>query len=214
MWAESWVRFSGPGRWGRLCTRIGTPFIPPYYERHRLAMLATRGYFASSSQMHGRDIRCGKHVFIDDRVLLYQGWHGGAIIIEDGVHLHRDCVIQTGCSGSVRIGAETKIQLRCHFSSFKGAIIIGSGVQIAPNCSFFPYNHVVDAGMPIRKQALVTKGAIIVGDDVWIGAGAILLDGVKVGSGAVIGAGSVVASNVPENAIVAGVPAVLKKYRE
>jgi acetyltransferase-like isoleucine patch superfamily enzyme len=86
-------------------------------------------------------------------------------------------------------------------------------VQIAPNCSFFSYNHKFDVGSPIRKQGLVSKGDIIVGDNVWIGTGAILLDGVKVGSGAVIAAGSVVSSNVDDNAIVAGVPAVLKRYR-
>jgi acetyltransferase-like isoleucine patch superfamily enzyme len=213
LWAAYWVRLSGPGRWGRFFTRIGTLFIPPYYERHRLARMSTRGYFAPSSQVYGRDIRCGKHVFIDDRVLLYQGWEGGAIILEDGVHLHRDCVIQTGNAGYVHIGVETKIQLRCHFSSFKGAIKIGSGVQIAPNCSFFSYNHVFAAGVPIRKQELLSKGDIVIGDDVWMGTGVIVLDGVKIGSGAVIGAGSVVASNVSENAIVAGVPAVVKKFR-
>ncbi|RWX45273.1 transferase hexapeptide (six repeat-containing protein), partial [Candidatus Electrothrix marina] len=139
---------------------------------------------------------------------------GGKIILAEGVKLHRDTVIQTAQSGSVRIGSMTDIQLRCHFSAFKGSICIGSGVMIAPNCSFFPYDHAIDPEMPIRKQSLVSKGDIIVEDDVWIGTGVIVMAGVTIGRGAVIGAGAVVTVDVPENAIAVGMPAVVKGYRQ
>lgn len=59
----------------------------------------------------------------------------------------------------------------------------------------------------------ISKGNIIVSDDVWIGQGAIILSGVKVGQGAVIAAGAVVTSDVPPYAIVGGVPAKVIKYR-
>lgn len=59
----------------------------------------------------------------------------------------------------------------------------------------------------------ISKGNIIVSDDVWIGQGAIILSGVKVGQGAVIAAGAVVTSDVPPYAIVGGIPAKVIKYR-
>jgi acetyltransferase-like isoleucine patch superfamily enzyme len=77
-------------------------------------------------------------------------------------------------------------------------------------------------GVPIRKSPWIGnldyngsgKGLeIIVEDDVWIGYGAILLSGVKVGRGAIIGAGSVVTRDVPSYAIVAGTPAKVLSFR-
>ena len=168
LWVGFWLRFGGHGRLGRFCTGIGTFFHPPYYERHRLARMTPKGYFAPSSHVYGQDISFGEHLFIDDRVLIYQGWKGGGVFLGDDVHLHRDSVIQTGQSGSVQIGSDSKIQLRCHFSAYMGAIIIGTGVQIGPNCSFFPYDHAVVSGTLIQKQPLVSKGDIFIGDDVWI----------------------------------------------
>lgn len=69
--------------------------------------------------------------------------------------------------------------------------------------------------MPNRKilNASLSKGEIIIGDDVWIGYGATILSGVKIGQGAVIATGAVVTKNVPEYAIVGGVPARVIKYR-
>lgn len=59
----------------------------------------------------------------------------------------------------------------------------------------------------------LSKGDIIIGNDVWIGFGATVLSGVRVGNGAIIGAGAVVSSNVPDYAIVAGNPARIIRYR-
>ena len=58
-----------------------------------------------------------------------------------------------------------------------------------------------------------SKGTVVIGNDVWIGARATILSGVTVGDGAVIGAGALVAKDVPPYAIVGGVPARLIKYR-
>jgi acetyltransferase-like isoleucine patch superfamily enzyme len=92
-------------------------------------------------------------------------------------------------------------------SAYKGSIIIGRGVEIAPNCAFYPYNHGIEPGEPISRQPLQTKGDIIIGDNAWLGFGVIVLDNVKIGKGSVIGAGSVVTHDIPDGSIAVGVPA-------
>lgn len=67
--------------------------------------------------------------------------------------------------------------------------------------------------MPDAPGAVVSKGPIRVGNDVWIGAAAHILSGVTIGHGAVVGAGSVITSDVPPYAIVAGNPARVLRYR-
>ena len=64
-----------------------------------------------------------------------------------------------------------------------------------------------------HKHEALSKGNIVVNDDVWIGENAIILSGVEIGQGAIIGAGSIVTKNVPAYSIVAGNPAKIIKYR-
>lgn len=68
--------------------------------------------------------------------------------------------------------------------------------------------------IPMRLQGRKQEQPIYIADDVWIGARAIIMPGVRVGHGAIIGAGAVVTKDVPEYAVVGGVPAVIIKYRE
>ncbi len=66
----------------------------------------------------------------------------------------------------------------------------------------------------MRGQGFSEEKAVVIGDDVWIGGRVIILPGVHVGSHSIIGAGAVVTKDVPEWAIVAGNPAIVKKYRK
>lgn len=105
----------------------------------------------------------------------------------------------------------------------RGAVTIGSYCSIAPQVTFVTGNeHALDriSTFPFLVKAIgscksesISKGGIVVEDDVWIGFGATILDGVHVGQGAVIAAGAVVAKDVPPYAIVGGVPAQVIKYR-
>ncbi len=90
----------------------------------------------------------------------------------------------------------------------------GRGAMVAANCVFYPHNHGVAAGQPIREQPLETKGPIVVGENAWLGTGVVVLGGVVIGAGAVIGAGSVVTGDIPANGIAVGRPAKVVKMRE
>jgi len=144
--------------------------------------------------------------------------------------------------GNVEIGQKCKIH-KCHiqgninineYTSLwgPGIFVIGDmdGVVIGKFCSIARYvslqevNHNPDKLTTyfIRRNFFenekcpdetISKGKIIIGNDVWIGAGAHILSGVRIGDGAIIAAGSVVSKDVPPYAIVGGVPAKLIKYR-
>ncbi|WP_104546869.1 transferase [Chroococcidiopsis sp. TS-821] len=211
-WAAFWMQFAGLNGIGRITTWIATWFTPPYYARRRLARFNAKGYIAPSATIYHTQIKLGKHIFIGDRVTIFEdkkepNIDSGSVEIADRVHLYGDTIIQTGEWGRLTIGSDTHIQPRCQFSAYRAPIQIGRGVQIAPNCAFYPYDHGIAPGELISKQPLQTKGGIVVEDDAWLGFGVIVLDGVRIGKGAVVGAGAVVSRDIPDNAIAVGVPA-------
>lgn len=213
LWMRFWMRQAGHSHWGRLATFWATLPAAPYYGRRRLAKITPKGFISPFATISHDDLKLHKHVLIDDRVLIYQDQDGGSVILRENVCIYRDTIIQTGQGGSVTIGANTAVQPRCQFSAYLSPIEIGEGVQIAPNCAFYPYDHGMVAGELIGKQALRSTGGITVEDDAWLGLGVIILAGVRVGHGAVVGAGAVVTRDVPDGAIAIGVPAKVVKYR-
>jgi acetyltransferase-like isoleucine patch superfamily enzyme len=212
-WIRFWMRWAGLGPMGRIATRLATWLAPPYRARKYLARLNRRGYVAPSAIIHHRDLRLGANVFIGDRVTIFQNHEGGFVALDDRVHVYTDSCFETGEGGSIMIGAETSIHPRCQLMAYKGAIRIGRGVALAPNCALYPYDHGVAPGMPIRRQPLTTKGDIIIDDEAWLGTNVTVLSGVRIGKGAVVGAGSVVTTDVPDDAIAVGVPARVVKSR-
>ncbi len=84
-------------------------------------------------------------------------------------------------------------------------IVIGDDVQIGPNVQLLTPTHPADA--ELRRAKWEAAKPITIGDNVWLGGGAIVLPGVTVGENAIVGAGSVVTKDVPPNTIVAGNPA-------
>lgn len=68
--------------------------------------------------------------------------------------------------------------------------------------------------IPMNQQGHLEKKEVVIGDDVWIGRRVIILPGIKIGNGVIIGAGAVVTKDVPDYAVVAGVPAKVIKYRK
>ncbi len=207
---------------GRLATRLATWFAPSYKDRSILSNMNMLGYISPDAvvNVHPDDLNFEGNVFVGDRCVFHQnnnpeknGVSGGLIKLGKRVQLYSDIIIEIGCGGEVVIGEDTHIQPRCQLMAYVGNLEIGRRVEIAPNCSFYTYNHGVEADTPVREQPCYTKGGIRISDDVWLGVGVIVLDGVQIGKGAVIGAGSVVTTSIPEGAIAFGNPARVLKFR-
>ena len=110
--------------------------------------------------------------------------------------------------GDVVIGDHTRIGLH---STVIGPVRIGSHVNLAQGITISALNHnFCDGGKRIDEQGVTTK-EVIVEDDVWIGANAVVLPGVRIGSHSVIAAGAVVTRDVPPRSLAAGVPAQVKR---
>lgn len=212
-WTRFWMRHAGLSPSGRVATRLAVWFAPPFTGRFYLARLNKRGYISPSATLHHADLRIGDNVFIGDRVVVYQSLEGGHIELGDRVHLVGDIHVLTGQGGSLTIGRDTYIQPRCQFSAFLSPIEIGRGVQIAPDCAFYPYDHGLAPDKLIGEQPLETKGGITIDDDALLGYGVTVLSGVRIGKGAVIGAGSVVTKDIPDGAVATGVPARVIRMR-
>lgn len=185
----------------------------PYHQMSYLADLSPRGFIAPGARIAHPDLRLGNHVYLGDRVIVYSTGDGGHIEILDRVHLYGDTFVETGMGGRIRIDEGTHIQPGCHIHAFLTDVRIGKRVEIAPGCGFYCYDHGMAPGVPIMGQPLSSKGGISVGDGAWIGYGVTVLQGVAIGAGAVIAAGSVVVHDIPENAIAAGIPAKVLRFR-
>ncbi len=128
------------------------------------------------------------------------------------------------CHRSVTIYFPVHIQPKEFLFVDEGAVIgpfvqiwANGGVKIGRNSMIGSHSVITSSThdyfvSPMRMKRVDKH--VDIGEDVWIGSGAIILPGVSVGDGAVVGAGAVVTTDVPENAIVVGVPARVVKYRE
>ena len=216
-WARLWLKFAGLGVFGRFSMWVAGWFERPYKCRLNLSRLGEFGYVSAKAQIAHRHLTLGRQIFLGDGVVICEAKYGsdnaGRVHLGDRVQLYKDVIIETGANGAVIIGNETHIQPRCQFAGYYSEIRIGRRVDIAPGCVFYPYDHQVQPERRIRQQPLTSKGPIIVGDDVWLGTGVIVLAGVTIGDGAVVGAGSVVTKSIPAGAIAVGSPAKVIRMR-
>ena len=118
------------------------------------------------------------------------------------------CAIASGAflHGPITLGRNVSINASARLDGGRAGITVGDGTRIASGATLYAFDHGMRPDRPVREQP-VTSGGILVGADVWIGAQAGVTDGVKIGDHAVVAMGAVVTRDVPEWAIVAGVPA-------
>jgi acetyltransferase-like isoleucine patch superfamily enzyme len=115
--------------------------------------------------------------------------------------------------GRVEIGPKTVLGQDCTISAYQ-SVRIGEQCVIADRAMFIDFDHsVIDVELPIRRQGIY-KRDVEVGSNCWIGYGACILRGVRVGDNAIVGTNSVVTRDVPANAVVGGVPAKVIRMRD
>ena len=115
----------------------------------------------------------------------------------------------TDCGKNIRLGKNVFINAGCKFQD-QGGITIGDGCLIGHNVIITTLNHIQE---PSKRQSLIPK-PVHIGNNVWLGAGVIIVPGVTIDNNAIIGAGSVVVNNIPANAIAVGSPCKVIKYIE
>ena len=108
--------------------------------------------------------------------------------------------------GPISLADDVSVNARVSMDGGRAGIRIGAGARIATDAKLFAFDHGIAADAEIREQPVRSRG-IVIGRDVWIGAGAGVTDGVTIGDHAVVGMGAVVTRDVPAWAIVGGVPA-------
>lgn len=115
--------------------------------------------------------------------------------------------------GNISLGSACNISSFCRIAT-QSRIEIGESVLIAAYAYIGPGNHRDDFGKPIIEQEMEVRGGVKIGANSWIGAHATVLDGVTIGKDVIVGAHSLVRENVPDRAVVAGIPARIIRYRE
>lgn len=116
---------------------------------------------------------------------------------------------------NIVIGDRLALGARCALWAGPGSarIVIGDDVLFAPGVMVTAANYRFNDGRPVSGQAM-DEADIVIGDDVWIGANAVILPGATIGTGAIVGAGSVVTGVVAPFTIVAGAPARVVGQRQ
>jgi len=162
-------------------------------------------------------IRLGRNVKLEEGVEL-QGLALRGITLGDGVTIGRMAMIRPSSYYGIDVGEGLSVGTGSAIGAgswigASGFVEIGRDVLLGPQVKILPENHVFSDETRTIKQQGVTRAGVCIEDDCWIGAGAAILAGVRIGRGSIVAAGAVVRHDVPPGAIVGGVPARILRMR-
>lgn len=164
---------------------------------------------------HPSKIKLGDNVILDDNLLIdAKGTDNEGITLNNEVFIGRNSILSCK-GGDIILDDRANLGANCYiFSSNK--VKLGKDVIVAAYTYFVGGgNYKLDKlDVPINLQYnFEGKGGVEIGDNVWVGAHCVVLDGVKVGSGSVIAAGAIVSKDIEQMSIVGGIPAKVLKVR-
>lgn len=162
---------------------------------------------------HAKKIRLGNGVVLDDNVVLdAKGSTNHGIDVGDGVFVGRNTIVYCK-NGDIRIGDRANISSNCQL--FSGRFLeLGAGTVVAAYVYLLAggnYDTSRSAPPFAEQPGMEGGGTTVIGENNWIGAGTVVVSGVRTGAHAVIGAGAVVTSDIPPDTLAAGVPARPKR---
>lgn len=158
-----------------------------------------------------KGVSVGRRLFCEKGVEM-NNFDGGHIFIGNNCELRSGCKLLS-YGGDIRIGDNCSVNPYTILYGH-GGLTIGNNVRIAAECVIIPSNHnFKNPNIPIISQGLTNKG-ILIEDDVWIGCGVRILDGITIAKGCVIGAGSVVTKSTQQYGIYVGSPARMISSRK
>lgn len=165
---------------------------------------------AWSRMRYGKNVRVAFSARVS-RLAVIRAQFGGGIAIGEGCEIEEFALIKS-YGGSIEIGEGCFVGPGSILYGH-GGLRVGRFVKIAAQCVVIPSNHRFDnIDQPIFLQGETSRG-VTIEDNVWLGAGVKVLDGVTIGHGAVVGAGAVVTRSIGPNGVYAGVPAKLIRSR-
>lgn len=152
--------------------------------------------------------RIGKSLAVKPGLRLYIGKRCKTFVLGDQVKINRNVDMEVG--QALTIGSGSVIGVGS-FLQADGEIRIGNGVLLAPHVKIFSTTHAYGKAGEIHTPLI--KGSVVIEDNVWIGAGAVIALNVRIGRNSVIGANAFVNHDIPENSVAAGIPArVIKTF--
>lgn len=154
----------------------------------------------------GLDVRVHPTAWVGRKAIV-RCTDGGRVVIGPHCEIH-DFAMIDAIGGSVRLGEHCSLNPFAIIYGYGGAHI-GNRVRIAAHSVIIPANHNFRATTPLHESGVSGVG-ITIEDDVWLGTGARILDGVTIGSRSVVGAGAVVTRSIPGRSVAVGVPARAK----
>jgi acetyltransferase-like isoleucine patch superfamily enzyme len=167
----------------------------------------------------GISIRCPGQIFIgnnftcDSYVVLDAKGKESLIELGDSIFIGRNSIFSCA-SSAIKVGNNVSIGPGCYIRASRGSVKLASDITIGAHTVIISGNpDYRRLDIPMMNQESEAKG-ISIGNDVWMGVGVRIIDGVNIGNGCVIGAGAVVTKDVPDFSISAGVPAKVISNRK
>jgi acetyltransferase-like isoleucine patch superfamily enzyme len=175
-------------------------------------LIHNRATVSPTAQLLGRGIvQIGAYCTIEDNVVIDLGSSGrGVFILGSRSKIKIGSVLRC-YENKLVIGHRVTLGNFCVVSAH-GGIEIGEYTMTGPHCVIHAADHTTEGAEPMRLLGEMASG-IVIGRDCWIGAHAVILDGVSIGEGSIVGAGAIVNRSIEPNTIAYGVPARAARNR-